>query len=122
MDKNKPLRIRYEYVQDKNLRMNYAHGVWGGINPHGEIEMNFYTESDKLPPFSECQLRPDGTLGAESMPYDENVKLVSREINSKILLNYHTARAVLDWLEEKLEMLEDEGQGQWIGDDHGLAQ
>ena len=44
-----PARIRYEYEQDPAARLQYAHGVWGGINPQGEIEINFYLESDKLP-------------------------------------------------------------------------
>ena len=27
-----PARIRYEYEQDPAARLQYAHGVWGGIN------------------------------------------------------------------------------------------
>ena len=30
---------------------------------------------------------------------------------SKVVLNYHTARAVLEWLEEKVETLEMEEEG-----------
>jgi len=44
-----PKKIRYKYVMDDSVRMSTAHGVWGGINPQGEIELNFYEESDSLP-------------------------------------------------------------------------
>ena len=36
-----PAKIRYTYAVDAAARLQTAHGVWGGINPQGEIEMNF---------------------------------------------------------------------------------
>jgi hypothetical protein len=103
-----PLRVRYEYEQDPETRLQYAHGVWGGINSQGEVELNFYTESDKLPPYSERIIAPDGSFGHETCPYDEDVKLITRRIHTKLILNYHTARSVLEWLEEKVDVLEAE--------------
>jgi hypothetical protein len=105
-----PLRIRYEYELDPNKRLEFAHGVWGGINPQGEVELNFYTESDKLPPYSERIVAADGGFGHEIAPYDEELKVVMRHIHTRLVLNYHTARAVLEWLEDKVEILEEEGE------------
>ncbi|BFR49100.1 hypothetical protein RVX_R21610 [Nitratidesulfovibrio sp. HK-II] len=110
-DPKYPTRIRYEYEHDAGVRLEYAHGVWGGINPQGEIEMSFYIETDKMPPFSERLVAPDGSFGHEVAPYDENLKVITRHIRSKVVLNYHTARAVLEWLEEKVETLEMEEEG-----------
>ena len=107
-DEKVPLRIRYEYEQNPETRMQFAHGVWGGINPQGEIEMNFYTESDKFPPYSERLLTPDGSFGHEIAPQDDTQKTVVRTINTRLVLNYHTARAVIDWLQEKVDLLEHE--------------
>lgn len=101
-----PARIRYEYDQDPETRMRYAHGVWGGINPQGEIEVNFYLESDKMPPYSERLVAPDGSFGHETAPFDEDLRVITRTIHSRLILNYHTARAVLEWLEDKVESLE----------------
>lgn len=105
-DPKYPTRIRYEYEYDPGVRLEYAHGVWGGINPQGEIEISFYVETDKMPPFSERLVAPDGSFGHEVAPYDENLKVITRHIRSRVVLNYHTARAVLEWLEEKVETLE----------------
>mgnify|MGYP003589441808 FL=1 len=117
------LRIRYEYEQDSDVRLQYAHGVWGGINPHGEVELNFYTESDKLPPYSERIVAPDGNLGHETAPYDENLKVISRRIHTKLILNYHTVKAVIEWLQEKAEALEaEEGEGFYFDDENGFRQ
>ena len=106
-----PLRIRYEYIEAPDTQPKYAHGVWGGINAQGEVEINFYTESDKLPPFSERIVAPDGSFGHEMAPYDENLKVVNRHILSKIIINYHTARDILEWLDDKVQLLEMEPEG-----------
>ena len=103
-----PIRIRYEYEQETGVKPRSAHGVWGGINAQGEVEINFYTESDKLPPYSERIIAPDGSFGHEIAPFDENLKVLSRHIHAKILINYQTAKDILEWLQEKVEMLETE--------------
>lgn len=122
-DPKYPTRIRYEYEHDSGVRLEYAHGVWGGINPQGEIEMSFYIETDKMPPFSERLVAPDGSFGHEVAPYDENLKVITRHIRSKVVLNYHTARAVLEWLEEKVETLEmEEESGMMYEGEGGLEQ
>ena len=110
MDDKMPLRIRYEYEQDEDSKAKYAHGVWGGINPMGEIELNFYLESDKLPGYTESIIEEDGHPGPEMTADDGTVKTVVRHIHSRVLVNYHTARAMLDWLEEKIEAIETDGE------------
>ena len=119
-----PHRIRYEYEQDQGTRPQYAHGVWGGINPQGEIEMNFYLESDKLPPFSERLVAQDGDFGHEMAPFDNEMRTITRHIHSRVVLNYHTARAVLEWLEDKLDALEleDGASPLLVNGDEGVEQ
>ena len=119
-----PHRIRYEYEQDKKAKLHYAHGVWGGVNPQGEIEINFYMESDKMPPFSERIVAPDGSFGHEMAPFDDDVRTITRHIHSRVVLNYHTARSVLEWLEDKVEALEmEEGSSPLLVDgDTGIEQ
>ena len=101
-----PEKIRYRYTQDKDARLQTAHGVWGGINPQGEIELNVYHESDALPQISECQVAPDGSLGPENLPEGFDRRDIVRHIHARVLLNYDTARAVLEWLEERIATLE----------------
>lgn len=124
MDEKMPLRIRYEYELDKNSKAAYAHGVWGGINPLGEIEMNFYLESDKLPDYTESLVEEDGHPGPENIPGDESVKTVVRHIHSRVLISYHTARAMLDWLEDKVEAIETDGESlrQYFEGSSGMEQ
>ena len=69
--------------------------------------MNFYVDSDVLPEWSECILEQDGSLGPEKVPHDERQKNVVRHIHTRLVLNYHTARAVHYWLENHLDILDD---------------
>lgn len=111
MDQQYPSRVRYEYEHEPEVRLRYTHGVWGGINPQGEIEVSFYLESDKMPPYSERIIEQDGSFGHEMAPYNEDVRVIVRSIHSKIVMNYHTARAMLEWLEDKVSALEEEEDG-----------
>lgn len=106
-----PDRICYHYDQEEGMRLRPAHGVWGGINPHGELEICFYEESDMPPKTSEMLIGPDGTPGAEQVAMQDDARHISRHIHTRLLLNYDTARAVADWLEERLGELESDGQG-----------
>ena len=100
------IKIKYEFQQDKSVKPQYTHGVWGGINPHGELEMNFYTEYDKLPQSTECELSPEGIISPEDEGLDQAVKHFVRDIHSKLVMNVATAKGIMDWIGEQLEMME----------------
>ncbi|MBQ7456154.1 MAG: hypothetical protein IJS54_00880 [Desulfovibrio sp.] len=106
-DKEFPSKIRYYYKLDPHANLFKTHGVWGGHNSQGEIEINFYIESEKLPEFTEQIVAPDGTLDHE-LYLERDEKEVIRTIHSRVLLDYRTARAFMEWLEEKINDLETE--------------
>lgn len=107
MDKNIfPDSVRYAFSTEPGVRLRVAHGIWGGINPHGEIELNFYDETDAPPSFTEQTIEADGTPGQERMLKSDGVRQVNRQIHTRILLNYNTARAVLNWLEDRVAELD----------------
>ena len=97
--------IRYQFTTEPSP-LRTAHGVWGGVNPQGEIEMCFYDESSIPPQFSEQSIGPDGTPGPEHFNSDGGTRKINRNIHSRILLNYQSAKAILQWLEERVNELE----------------
>lgn len=115
-----PLKVIYEYEIDEGCPRVPAHGVWGGLSPHGEIEMNIYSEGDKLPEYSERLIHPDGSVSDESSSTDEQQsKTIVRRVHAKVYMNYHTARAVIEWLEEKVQALEMDELGAFPGANEG---
>lgn len=102
--------------------MRPAHGVWGGVTPHGEIEMCFYDESSIPPQFSEQEIGPDGLPGPEHIMGNPGERKVIRNIHSRVLLNPQTARAIMDWLEERLNELDDAAPKDMFDPDSGIRQ
>jgi len=118
-----PNKIRYEYKRDERCPMVFAHGVWGGLNPQGEIEMNLYTESDKLPAYAERIIHPDGSVGPEVNQGEADTKTIVRTVHAKVVFNHRTARAIIEWLEEKVRLLEmDHSPMTFTSEEDGPAQ
>lgn len=122
MQDEMPSRIRFHYDIDKKARLETVHGVWGGINPHGEIEMSFYNESDAIPSTTEQIVAPDGSLGHEVVEEDSDVRHINRHIHTRILLNYNTAHAVVEWLEDRIEELDQGVAGDVFGSSSDIEQ
>lgn len=99
-------KIRYEYEQDASVEVKYAHGVCGEINPNGEIEVSFYLETDKLPANFTHDLETNAVAIDDDNPENQNTRVMTRKVHTKVLLNYNSARVFLDWLEEKVSVLE----------------
>lgn len=104
-----PDRINYHYQTDPGAHLQVAHGVWGGINPHGEIEICFYHESDIPPLLTEQTVAADGSAGPERLSRNDSTRHIARQIHTRVLVNYNTARALLEWLEERVSELDAEG-------------
>ena len=64
-----------------------------------------------MPPYSERIIAPDGSFGHEIAPYNDEERTITRHIHSRVVMNYHTARAMLEWLEDKVAALEAEEDG-----------
>ena len=75
-----------------------------------------------MPPYSERLIAPDGSFGEESAPFSEEERVIVRHIHSRVVMNYHTARAMLEWLEDKVASLEaeEEGAAPLVFDDTGF--
>lgn len=121
-NQNFPERIRYHYHSDPGMPLQVAHGVWGGVNPHGEIEICFYHESDMPPEISEQAVSPDGAPGPELVNRADDCRHIARQIHTRILLNYNTARAVLEWLEERMGEMDAEGGAETYDYPPGIRQ
>ncbi len=63
------------YDIDKRRALETVHGVWGGINPHGEIgEMSFTMNPMPYPRLRRTDRRsPDGSLGHEVVEEDSDI-------------------------------------------------
>jgi len=96
-----------KFTRDPNLEMQPVHGVFGGVTPLGEIEMNFFTESEDLPEYIERTVTETGALINEKIVYkDPATHHLTRTIKNRLIVSYSTAEAIRDWLNDQLDLMD----------------
>ena len=102
-----------KFRRDPDLPLPLVHGVFGGVNPMGEIELNFFSESEDLPDRVERLVsNADGAvLNEEIISGDPEARHVTRTIVSRIVVTYATAQAIRTWLDEQIKVMEDIAAG-----------
>ena len=100
-------KLKCKYIFNDDYNPKYVNGAQGGINPQGEIIINFYLERNALPnsltiEFEENKNTPKEI---ETEPKDLNNSFV-RYIENGVILNYQTAKEIHKWLGNHIEQLE----------------
>ncbi len=102
-------QLKCKYIFDKGYNPKYINGAQGGINPLGEIVINFYLERSALPVSQTYEL-PDGSMKSakeiEAEPKDLQNSFV-RVIENGVIMNYQTAKEIHRWLGMHIEKLEE---------------
>ena len=99
--------IKFKYIFPDDYNPKYVNGAYGGITPKGEIAVNFYLERQGLPISQTYEVSSEGNLGDEihKEPIDLQTSMV-RYVDTGILLNLNSAKEIISWLSEKVEILE----------------
>lgn len=101
----------FHYEIPDEARVKVAHGVWGGVNQYGELEMCFYEESAIPPGLTAQDIGPDGMPGPEKPIGEEaGARHFKRNIHTRLAISYTSARAIMAWLDERLAEMEVEEQ------------
>lgn len=107
-DRQLPDELVFKYLFPDDYNPAFANGVHGGITPSGEVVLHFYMERQGLPNKVTHRLEPDGRLGEQIArdPEDLHHSFV-RYVVGGVVLTETGARAVRDWLDEKIRALEE---------------
>ena len=105
--------VKFKYVFNEEYNPVYVNGAQGGINPQGEIIVNFYLERLALPISQSQDLKEDGTLSdtVVSEPKDLNSSYV-RFVQKGVIMNLQVAKSIHSWLGKHIEKLEQLQPGQ----------
>lgn len=102
-------KIKCKYIFNNDYNPIYINGAQGGINPQGDIIVNFYLERNALPLSQIYEIKEgyDNTVNeVESEPPDLKNSFV-RVIENGIIMNYQTAKEIHKWLGMHIERLEE---------------
>lgn len=104
-DKDKTVKTAaFKYVKARDYRVIAANGVYGGVQPRGEIKMDFFVESTETPTIERFAVK-DSKLGEpiERIP-SEGAWI--RELQIGVVLSRSTAKSIGEWLLGKVKMAE----------------
>lgn len=100
--------IKCKYIFDDDYNPIYVNGAHGGVNPLGEIIINFYLERTALPNSQTFKLKngiPDISTSVKNEPDDLNRSFI-RYIQTGIILSYPSAKEIHRWLGDHLKNME----------------
>ena len=100
-----PPRITIHNIKSPFFRTVHADGLFGGVTPHGYIQMSFWNERAPIPQIIEHEIESNGTLGKEIEASRIGKTGLVREVDVDVIMNLETAIAVKKWLDEKITVL-----------------
>jgi hypothetical protein len=102
-----PKEVRFYYEWSPLMRTIHVDGVFGGVTPHGLIQMIPFFETWRLPTSMVQRLSPDGTVGPELVDKREVDRPgMVRELEVRLVFDLDKAKKFKGWLEEKIALLE----------------
>jgi hypothetical protein len=101
----KKIKCKYIFADDYNPVC--VNGAFGGVNPQGEIVINFYFERAALPNSQTYEIvsKKLKEIESEREPRDLSDSFV-RVVNTGIILDYRHAKIIYEWLGENIKKLE----------------
>lgn len=101
-----PSQIPYHYIKSNYYRVVHADGAFGGVTTRGLIHMDLFSERNPIPQMMTLQVQPDGRLGEEIAGGTVKREGVVREMEVGATMDLSTAKAILTWLQDKIDVLE----------------
>ena len=105
MSKKKVI-CKYKFQETYNPL--YVNGAQGGVTPKGEIAVNFYLERHALPKSQMYSVENESVMVEiedEVAPQDLRESFI-RYVQTGVIMDYSTAKAVHTWLGNHLKNLE----------------
>ncbi len=107
MMEDQPRTIQFHFIKSNSYRVVHADGAYGGITPRQGIFVTFYSERLPIPTSLVHEIDSSGRLGPEIREKRESRDGVVREAEVGVSMDLEMAKSLLNWLREKIEVLED---------------
>ncbi|GAB6036173.1 hypothetical protein JCM15519_07320 [Fundidesulfovibrio butyratiphilus] len=98
--------IRFKFIYDEQYNLKYINGVWGGVTPSGEFNMNFFVDRLPVPKNTYQEVTGEGII-TDRVRQDIEEKLMVRCVQTGVVFNYVTAKILHQWLGEQIGQFEE---------------
>ncbi|MCL1470645.1 hypothetical protein [Argonema antarcticum] len=106
-DDSPPLKeIKFNYIKSNLFRVVRVDGIWAGITPNLDINVNLCSERYPIPQQTLHKIDPDGSIGEEII--DERISRdgIVREVEVGAVMDISTAKSLIELLQELIEQVE----------------
>lgn len=98
MNEEKKNNYKFKYVFEDNYNPKYVNGAFGGVNPQGEINLNFYMERFAIPKTEKLEINEVNTItNITHEPEDVENRFI-RFIECGIIMNKERAQEIYEFL------------------------
>jgi hypothetical protein len=102
-----PSSVEFNYVKSSYFRIIHVNGAFGGFSPDGNLFMAVFSERPALPDVTVQAVGSSGQLGTELLEQRKiTEKGIVRELEAGLAMDVRTARAIIQWLKERIDLAE----------------
>ncbi len=102
---DKSSRVEFVYTEADGYRLVHGSGAYGEVNAQGNIVFEIYTEHQLSPDKEEKEITEDNQV--IDVPQEDEKTTVRRAKQIGIVMSLEEAKAFDNWLQEKIEDLEE---------------
>jgi hypothetical protein len=111
----KTVQVDFHYIKTNNYKTHYANGIFGGITPRGELQMDFFVERQVIPQIDTYEVT-GSQIG--KLIKTSGKKGIVREIEVGIVMNIETAISFQKWLNERIEVFQKATSGESVSEEN----
>lgn len=101
--------IKADYIKSNYFRVIHADGIFGGLTPQGNIQMEVWSERQAIPKQSSFRIVTEGdgpALGEEIVEQRVSRDAFIREVEAGIVISHELAKAMIVWLQTRVDALD----------------
>lgn len=95
-------KYTFDYIFDDDYNPKYVNGAFGGVNPQGEINLNFYLERFALPKAEHVEIDNESDVTKVIRQPEDVDKRFIRFIQCGITMNRDRAQEIYNFLGQLL--------------------
>jgi hypothetical protein len=99
-------KVPINYTKSTLCRVVHIDGAWGGVTPQGNVQMALYSEKagELVPDAGTYEILEGGQLKEKKIASVPTA--VTREIEVEVIISADAAKAIRDWIDDKLTAIQ----------------
>ena len=105
MPEQTPTLVSFHYIKSNLFRVIHVDGAVGNVTPSGLIFLGLFNDRAAIPRMMVHEITEAGQVGAEHQDERVSKKGIVREIETGAIMSVETATSLIEWLQEKIDLV-----------------